>query len=395
MIKIIAWTLAAALLVGACGGAGGSDASSSPSATTPSSTPASVPSWRGTVQSVSDVAVVSKTESDAAAVAANYAALAGAARCDVLVRSVVHATAGPNEEVTRNSAALLIPQGAGCSGPFPLLAYARGTSRDRTRTLADPTDKETGLLIGMFAARGVIVVATDYLGYAQSDYPYHPYLHARSEASSVIDSIRAARSALASAGVATSGKIFLAGYSQGGHAALAAQREIERTAGSDITLTGAGPMSGPYDLALTFSAGASAAALPALVDESTLSPGDRVRFQLADALADIAGAFTNLAPIATLLADQSVVDFRPVAPVLLCGGARDLVVPFANTTAAAAAFSARGASATVVDIDQEPAFNAFRPVPGTPASGLSDYHNRVVPPLCFQVVRDRLIEPLR
>ncbi len=381
----IACGLMSALLM-ACGSQKGSDqeAESAPPAAV------SVPVWRGVLQSVTDVAVVTKAASDAAATAANFAALAGQAVCDVLVRSIVHATVGPNDEVTRISGALLIPQGAGCIGPFPLLAYARGTSMDRARTLANPDDLETSLLINMFAARGYIVVATDYLGYAGSDFPYHPYLHAKSEAASVIDSIRAARSALASAGVATSGKIFLAGYSQGGHAALAALREIERTSGSDITISATGGMSGPYDLGLTFSDGVSAALLPTLAVERVLGPADRARFRLANALADVLGAFVDLGPIATLLAGESVTDFKPVAPLLLCGGARDPTVSFSNTKTAGATFIARGSNVTIVDIDQEAAFASFRPAPGTPAAGLGNYHNRVVPPLCFQAVRERL-----
>jgi pimeloyl-ACP methyl ester carboxylesterase len=373
--------LLCALLM-ACGSDRGTD---QPAAQAPPAV-VSVPVWRGELQSATDVALVTKAASDAAATAANFATLAGPAVCDVLVKSIVHATAGPNDEVTRISGALLIPQGAGCSGPFPLLAYARGTSTDRARTLADPLDRETSLLINMFAARGYAVVATDYLGYASSDFPYHPYLHAKSEATSVIDSIRAARRALAGAGVATSGKIFLAGYSQGGHAALAALREIERTAGSDITIAATGGMSGPYDLALTF-VRSTEAVLPTLGDEGSPSPGNRVRFLLADVLAEIAGAFLNIGLFADLLAAQSVTDFRPIAPLLLCGGARDPTVSFANTTTAAVAFILRGANVTIVDIDQEAAFASFRPAPG---GDLGNYHHRVVPPLCFQSVRERL-----
>ena len=61
----------------------------------------------------------------------------------------------------------------------------------KTRTLANPTDSETGLLAAMYAGQGYAVVATDYLGFAKSGYSYHPYLHAASEATSVIDSIGA------------------------------------------------------------------------------------------------------------------------------------------------------------------------------------------------------------
>ncbi len=80
--------------------------------------------------------------------------------------------------------------------PASLVAYAKGTDVQKPHTLADPTDSQTILLAAMFAAQGYAVVATDYLGFAKSAYTYHPYLHADSEASSVIDSIRAARNLL-------------------------------------------------------------------------------------------------------------------------------------------------------------------------------------------------------
>jgi len=65
-----------------------------------------------------------------------------------------------------------------------------------------------------FVAQGYAVVATDYLGYALSEYPFHPYMHADSEASAVIDSIRAARHAAKALGLALNGKVMLSGYSQ-------------------------------------------------------------------------------------------------------------------------------------------------------------------------------------
>jgi len=83
-------------------------------------------------------------------------------------------------------------------GPYPLIAYGRGTNLDKTHTVANPQDPETILLMTFFAAQGYTVVATDFLGYALSNYSYHPYAHADSEASSVIDSIRATRQAASS-----------------------------------------------------------------------------------------------------------------------------------------------------------------------------------------------------
>ena len=123
---------------------------------------------------------------------------------------------------------LLLPSGADCTAAAPLVAYAKGTDVQKPRTLANPLDGETGLLAAMYAGQGYAVVATDYLGFAKSTYSFHPYLHADSEATSVIDSIRAARNAVSTQGASLNGKVMLTGYSQGGHASMAPSPEIEK-----------------------------------------------------------------------------------------------------------------------------------------------------------------------
>jgi hypothetical protein len=96
------------------------------------------------------------------------------------------------------------------------------------------------------------VVATDYLGFAKSAYKYHPYLHADSEASSVIDSIRAARNAAKTVGATLSGKVMLTGYSQGGHSSMSAHRAIERDNASEINVIAGAHLAGPYNLSGSF-----------------------------------------------------------------------------------------------------------------------------------------------
>jgi pimeloyl-ACP methyl ester carboxylesterase len=128
------------------------------------------------------------------------------------------------------------------------VAYAKGTDVQKPRTLANPTDGETGLLAAMYAGQGYAVVATDYLGFAKSNYSYHPYLHADSEATSVIDSIRAARNAVSSQGGSLNGKVMLTGYSQGGHASMAAHREIEKNLSGEIKVVAGAHLAGPYNL---------------------------------------------------------------------------------------------------------------------------------------------------
>ena len=149
------------------------------------------------------VAALTPDQIDAATAANGLQPLTGKAACGVKIVALNYATLGAKGESGANSSgALLVPTGpAGspcASAATPLLAYAHGTVVSKPITMADPTNGETMLLAAFYAAQGYSVVASDYLGYAKSTYAYHPYLHADSEASSVIDSIRAARNAAGS-----------------------------------------------------------------------------------------------------------------------------------------------------------------------------------------------------
>jgi len=180
--------------------------------------------------------------------AGSLKALTGAAKCDVKVVPLNYKTIGVSGEKTNASGVLLLPSGSNCTKPAGLVAYAKGTDVQKLRTLANPADGETLLLAAMYAAQGYAVVATDYLGFAKSEYPYHPYLHADSEASSVIDSIRAARNAATALKASLSGKVMLTGYSQGGHSSMAAHRAIERDNAAEINVVAGAHLAGPYNM---------------------------------------------------------------------------------------------------------------------------------------------------
>lgn len=173
--------------------------------------------------------------------------LTGPAKCDVKVVSLNYNTIGVKGEKTNSSGVMLVPAGT-CTASASLVAYAKGTDVQKPRTLANPGDSETFLLAAFYAAQGYAVVATDYLGYAKSTYSYHPYLHADSEATTVIDSIRAARNAAGTAGATLSGKVMVTGYSQGGHASMAAHRAIERDNAAEINVVAGAHLAGPYNL---------------------------------------------------------------------------------------------------------------------------------------------------
>jgi hypothetical protein len=343
----------------------------------------------GWLQRSAPVALLTRQSLDEAAVAAGLSAIAGPARCDVALHAVVHATRGPFGEATDASAAVLVPQGPGCTGPLPMLSYSRGTERNRNRTLAAADDRETLALAAFFATRGHVVVASDYLGYAQSTYPIQPYLHAESSARVTIDALRAARALLASLRVPHSGRIVLAGYSQGGHVALATHRAIERDRPAGVAVDATGAMSGPYDLA---GFAADLGSLTRLIGSGGAPDGQDAVLRVGGLLGT--GLLEWLAGrdlLRDVLESNSVIGWRPIAPVMLCGGARDTVVPFANTLRTAEDFASRGASPIVVDVEQVPAWRPLLPPAGAGLAELSSYHAGYVPPLCFAAVRDALL----
>lgn len=230
--------LAAAALLAACGG---SDDDKNP--------PGAL------LETPTAVATVTAAQIDAGTTQSGLIALSGAAKCDVRVIGINYATRGPADEDSNSSGVVLLPvSSATCTPNGALIAYARGTEVYKPRALANPTDGETSLLIAMYASQGYAVVATDYLGYAKSTFGYHPYLHADSEATTVLDSVRAARNVASQQSYTLSGKLMISGYSQGGHSSMAAHRAAERDYGTEFNVVAGAHLAGPYNMAGSFRA---------------------------------------------------------------------------------------------------------------------------------------------
>ncbi|MDQ6684833.1 MAG: lipase family protein, partial [Pseudomonadota bacterium] len=188
------------------------------------------------------------TQINASTATTGLQGLSGLAKSDVKIVAINYNTIGPKGERTNASGVLLVPTSATCGTSMPLITYAKGTDVQKPRTLASATDSETFLLIAMYASQCYVVVASDYLGFAKSTYPYHPYLHGDSEASSVIDALRAARNAASTVGFGLSGKVMFTGYSQGGHASAFAQKNAERDNAGEFAIVGGAHLAGPYNV---------------------------------------------------------------------------------------------------------------------------------------------------
>jgi len=250
MIKILkpsAILLAAALLA-ACGGS-----SSSPTATVNVSTTPGTLSVNPPFRIASLDAAALQAALGATAAGAQLLQLTGNPVCGVDFYYLKFMTVGGAGEMTQSSGALMVPTGAAptCSGPLPMVEYAHGTWTNQAENIAnitDPANTEGALIAAMFAAQGYIVVAPNYAGYDISTLGYHPFLDAEQQSGEMMDILAAARTALPNTFTHTTvgnGKLFLTGYSEGGHVALATLRALE-AAGDPVTA--AAPMSGPYAL---------------------------------------------------------------------------------------------------------------------------------------------------
>ena len=162
---------------------------------------------------------------------------------DVRLYKLVYETITPLGARTQASGALLLPDNA--PGMLPLVSYQHGTI---TQTNDAPSSMQGEVSVGIaFATTGYAALVPDYLGLGDSP-GFHPYHHARSEATACIDMLRAARSFCSSNGFVLTNKLFLCGYSQGGHATMALLRELEAFHTNEFTVTACAPMAGAYDL---------------------------------------------------------------------------------------------------------------------------------------------------
>jgi hypothetical protein len=168
---------------------------------------------------------------------------------------------------------------------LPLLSYQHGTIVGREDVPSRLNDEgDIGLLL---ASAGYIAVLPDYLGLGDSP-GLHPYHHAKSEATAVVDALRAARDSLTTHGVSWNQQLFITGYSQGGHATLAAQRELELYHTNEFTLTASAPGAGAYDMSGTTTTDFLSTRVP---------PNPYYSAYLVAAYVDTYGIATNLASV--------------------------------------------------------------------------------------------------
>jgi len=245
----------------------------------------------------------------------------------------------------------------------------------------------------IFAAKKMAVIAPDFLGMGTSR-GFHPYVHARTEATASVDMMDACLAWMQDNDIIWNEQLFITGYSQGGHAAMALHEYIQQEIPDRYTVTASLPMSGPYsisgvmrDLAfadepygfiayLVYSTRALREIYPDLYqDESQIFqeayiPAIRTFLESGNGLFDLNDALVSTLidetgsnvpkriyrdsvltllendpnhPFNLALAESDVFDWTPEAPVLMLYCPDDDQVPFTNSTLTDSVMNARGA----------------------------------------------------
>ena len=157
---------------------------------------------------------------------------------------IVYETVDPFGLPITASGGLFVPQGV--AGAMPLLSDQHETQIYKPWVPSQNDDYWFSEAL-LFASSGYVTVMADYLGLGESP-GLHPYLHAKTEATAVVDMLRAVKTFCAKSNIMLNAQLFLTGYSEGGHATAAAQRELETHHTNEFIVTASAPMAGLYDV---------------------------------------------------------------------------------------------------------------------------------------------------
>jgi pimeloyl-ACP methyl ester carboxylesterase len=303
------------------------------------------------------------------------------------VSTLAYLTEGSDGTPTAAAGLMFLPSGAPPAQGWPVVSWAHGTSGigrycGLTASRGAPHDAP---FLAELARAGYAVVATDYLGLTPSATQSHPYLDIRTEATSTIDIVRAARQADSR----LSARWASFGVSQGGHAALGVG-SITATYAPELDYRGTAviapashvetllPMAGPHAPRIPELTGLVAVA-GAILSGMSLRPnvfdiqpyltdeGRRVVSALADVCVDkwddVVDGVTLNSMLTTPLSEPAFVralgeymrvpTYGYTRPVFVAQGTRDTMVPLSLTMRLLAEFDGTGTEYELETFDSD------------------------------------------
>jgi pimeloyl-ACP methyl ester carboxylesterase len=167
---------------------------------------------------------------------------------DVKTYRITYKTKNTDGTDITASGALIVPVAVG-SESFPILSQQHGTIFDDSQAPSYFGQFSESSTIGtLFASNRYIVALPDYVGFGESKNVPHPYIHRQTQASASLDMLRAAREFVQKNKVNWDGKVFLTGYSQGGHATMSLLKMMEEQFPGEFSITAATCGAGPYNV---------------------------------------------------------------------------------------------------------------------------------------------------
>ena len=350
---------------------------------------------RGTLTSISQLTTLSTEQ--VAGIYAETGFPLPAPKYGIILYKIDYETLDPAGLSTIASGLLAVPDAP--SGVYPVISYDHGTEVQRSEVPSNPDDDEGVAIWAAFAAAGYVVVAPDYVGLGDNKEA-HPFLHAQTEASATVDLMRAGQFESNTLGYSW-GNVYITGYSQGGHAAMATLEDLQTNESGEFNLALAAPGAGPYDLSgITVPAALqasgdfatfTAAYLPIAYNpiyqlftsfnQVFVSPFDQTVPPLFDGYHTEDQIFAALpasplellqksfvaslgdpnSPLVAALQANDVYNFLPSVPVRLFHSTQDDVVPFQNSEAALQAMTALGGNVQIIPLTgtHEEAFGPY------------------------------------
>lgn len=255
--------------------------------------------------------------------------------------------------------------------PSPLLSFQNGTNTSYGNA---PSRDNTGLfeLLAGIASMGYICTVPDYIGFGSTEGLVAPYHHAEIIAQTVKDLIVAAKELAIELEFEFTNNIFLAGYSEGGYAAMATHKNIQESGFDGFNLIASAPASGGYDVKgfqeyyfnqETYAnphyfafVGLSyqhiynqnqlisdvfqepfASEIPKLFDGSLtgFQIDERLTLVVADLIEpdilDNLDTDPRYAYLVDALNENTITNWKPIAPMFMYHGDQDITVPFQNS----------------------------------------------------------------
>jgi hypothetical protein len=164
---------------------------------------------------------------------------------DVEIYRVVYNTSYDGSTITA-SGLIAIPKTTEQVG---MLSFHHGTITNREDAPSNfSANDPNSISYAAMASVGFIGVIPDYLGFGSSSSILHPYYVEDLTASSILDMLKAAAEFAQQKSLQFNGKLFLAGYSEGGYATMAAHKAIETDGLDGFNLIASFPGAGAYDL---------------------------------------------------------------------------------------------------------------------------------------------------